>query len=215
MALTLKVNEIFLSIQGEGTRAGLPCVLVRLAGCNLRCAWCDTQYAWDKGCSLSLDEIMAEVARLHCARVEITGGEPLIQPATPELIRRLCNKGCEVLLETNGSLDISVVDPRAARIVDFKCPSSRETSANRWQNVQGLTCCDEVKFVMADRADFEFARDAISGHRLADKCTVIFSPVAGRLGARELAEWILAEKLDVRLGVQLHKMIWPSRERGV
>ena len=221
MEATLKVNEIFLSIQGEGTRAGLPCTLVRLAGCNLRCNWCDTRYAWEEGAHLTLGEVLNRVEELSCRRVELTGGEPLLQEAALELLRRLCDAGHETLLETNGSLDMSTVDPRVVRIVDFKCPSSGESEKNRWENVAHLTPRDEVKFVIADRADYEFARDAVRKHGLPGKCAVIFSPVgrAAQTGRRlppdMLAEWILADKLDVRLGLQLHKIIWPCRDRGV
>ncbi len=215
MSETLIVNEIFLSLQGEGTRAGLPCVLVRLAGCNLRCRWCDTRYAWDTGEAMSTDDVLARVAELGCRRVEVTGGEPLAQLATPELLRRLCDAGCETLMETNGSLDISRVDERVVRIVDFKCPSSGEAEANRWENVAHLTACDEVKFVIADRGDFEFARDAARLHEIAARCTIIFSPVLDELKPATLAEWILEDGLDVRLGLQLHKIIWLDKDRGV
>ena len=215
MADALKVVEIFLSIQGEGTRAGLPCTLVRLGGCNLRCTWCDTPYARDGGEEMSVEAVLARVEQLGCNRVEVTGGEPLDQPAAVELLRRLCDAGCEVLLETNGSMDIFAVDPRVARIVDFKCPASGQSAANRWANVAALTARDEVKFVLADRADYQFARDAVAARGLGDVCAVIFSPAAGRLAADELTGWILADGLDVRLGLQLHKIIWPDCERGV
>ena len=215
MSEKIKVNEIFLTVQGESTRAGLPCIIVRLTGCNLRCSWCDTAYAWEEGRDMTLDEVTARVADLSCRRVEVTGGEPLIQPAAAELLRRFCDAGYETLLETNGSQDISGVNERVVRIVDFKCPSSGEQQANVWENVDHLTARDEVKFVIADRGDYEFARSAVGEHALADRCAVIFSPVHGRLEPAELAEWILADGLDVRLGLQLHKIIWPDRTRGV
>ena len=215
MTPKIKVNEIFLSIQGESTRAGLPCTLVRLAGCNLRCEWCDTRYAWQDGRDMSVDEILAAVAALACRRVEVTGGEPLIQPAAVELLRRLCDAGYETLLETNGSQDISQVDGRVVRIVDFKCPSSGQDHANLWQNAEHLTCRDEVKFVIADRRDYDFACRAVREHGLTARCPVIFSPVHGRLEPAELAAWMLADRLDVRLGLQLHKIIWPGKDRGV
>jgi len=215
MSETLAVSEIFLSIQGESARTGLPCTFVRLAGCNLRCAWCDTQYAWDGGETMSIDEIMRRVEAYRCRRVELTGGEPLIQPASLTLLGRLCRAGYETLLETNGSLDIAPVDKRVVKIVDFKCPSSGQAAANRWGNAKNLAAGDEVKFTIADRADFEFALAAVAEHGLADRCAVTFQPVAGRLAPAALAEWILTDGLDVRLGLQLHKIIWPDRVRGV
>ncbi len=214
MSDMLLVNEIFRSIQGEGSRTGLPCVLVRLTGCNLQCSWCDTQYARDKGERMSIDDVLARVAELNCPRVEVTGGEPLAQEAAFELMARLCDAGYETLLETNGSLDISRVDGRVARIVDFKCPSSGHDGENRWENVAHLTGRDEVKFVIADERDYVFAREALRKHRLTDRYLVTFSPVAGKLTAAALAELILADDLDVRLGVQLHKIIWPDHDRG-
>ncbi|MCK4602608.1 MAG: radical SAM protein, partial [Phycisphaerae bacterium] len=179
MGKALLVNEIFRSIQGEGARAGLPCTLVRLTGCNLRCNWCDTKYAWAEGREMSVDEVLARVAELRCRRVEVTGGEPLAQPAAMELLRRLCEAGYETLLETNGSLDISQVDPRVVRIVDLKCPSSGQADANRWENVEHLSSRDEVKFVIADRDDYEFACDAVRRGELTGKCITTFSPASG------------------------------------
>ncbi|MFP3938393.1 MAG: radical SAM protein [Phycisphaerae bacterium] len=215
MSETLTVNEIFLSLQGEGLRTGLPCAFVRLTGCNLRCHWCDTTYALAEGEEMELAEILRRVERLGCRRVEVTGGEPLIQQQTPELLRRLCEAGCETLLETNGSLDISGIDKRVVRIVDIKCPSSGHAHVNRWANVGHLTARDELKFVIADRADYEFARDSVTGRRLAEICPVTFQPVAGMCEPSELADWILADGLDVRLGLQLHKILSPGRNRGV
>lgn len=215
MGETLTVNEIFLSLQGEGVRTGLPCAFVRLTGCNLRCRWCDTTYALTEGEPIDLAEILRRVQRLGCKRVEVTGGEPLTQPPTPGLLRRLCDAGYETLLETNGSLDISPVDSRVVRIVDFKCPSSGHADANRWANVGHLTVRDEVKFVVADRRDYEFARDALTGHKLTEICPVTFQPVAGQCEPAELADWILTDGLDVRLGLQLHRILWPDRNRGL
>ena len=216
MSETLIVNEIFKSIQGESTRAGLPCVMVRLAGCNLRCAWCDTVYAQDAaaGRAMSVDDVLARAGELGCPRAEVTGGEPLLQPAAASLLGRLCDAGFETLLETNGSQDIAAVDPRVVRIVDFKCPSSGADAANRWENVEHLTARDEVKFVIADRRDYEYARDAAARYGLRDRCAVIFSP-ANLAAPADLARWILEDGLDVRLGLQVHKMIWPERDRGV
>ncbi|MCE5279901.1 MAG: radical SAM protein [Planctomycetaceae bacterium] len=215
MDYTLIVNEIFRSIQGEGTRAGRPCVLVRLSGCNLACDWCDTAYARNEGTPMSVDAILEAVAALGGPLVEVTGGEPLLQPATPNLLTALCDAGYETLLETNGSLDIAGLDERVVRIVDFKCPSSGQSAANRWDNVKCLRRGDEVKFVIADRADYEMARGAAAEHDLPRRCEVIFSPVSGCLSGADLAEWILQDKLDVRLGLQLHKILWPAAKRGV
>ena len=210
----LNVCEMFLSLQGEGARIGLPCSFVRLAGCNLQCEWCDTAYAREPGTDMTIDEVIARLAELHCKRVELTGGEPLCQPASLELMERLCDLGHEVLLETNGSLDISPVDTRVARIVDFKCPSSGESQANLWSNVDQLWAGDEVKFVLADRADYDFAVASMRERGLIGLCEIIFSPVHGRLAPAELAEWILADGLNVRLGLQLHKILWPNETRG-
>jgi len=210
----LNVCEVFHSLQGEASRIGLPCAFVRLAGCNLGCDWCDTVYAREAGEEMTIDDVLARVAKFDCRRVELTGGEPLCQPGSLELMRRLCDGGYEVLLETNGSLDIAPVDERVARIVDFKCPSSGVSQANRWANVEQLRPGDEVKFVLADRGDYDFAVAAVRARKLIDRCEVIFSPVQGRLAPTDLAEWILADGLDVRLGLQLHKLLWPDEPRG-
>jgi 7-carboxy-7-deazaguanine synthase len=211
----LTVCEIFLSIQGEGRSTGLPCAFVRLAGCNLRCAWCDTAYAWTDGTTMSIEGVLARLEQFRCRRVEVTGGEPLLQPGTLELLARLADAGYQVLLETNGSLDVAPVDPRVTKIVDFKCPSSGQESKNRWANAKLLRANDEVKFVLADRADYDYAAAASRRHKLPGRCTVSFSPVFGRLDPAVLAEWILADGLDVRLGLQLHKILWPDGRRGV
>jgi 7-carboxy-7-deazaguanine synthase len=215
---SLSVSEIFRSIQGESTRAGVPCAFVRLAGCNLHCAWCDTPYALRAcdGQTMPLEEILRRVRDLATRCVEVTGGEPLTQDACPKLLARLCDEGLDTLLETNGSLDISKVDSRVVRIVDFKCPSSGQMDRNLWSNVEQLTARDEVKLVLANREDFEFAVAVTRKHDLPSRCgAVLLSPVHGRLAPAELARWILDEALDVRLGLQLHKMIWPDRDRGV
>ena len=213
MSEMLKVNEIFLTLQGEGARAGLPCSLVRLAGCNLRCRWCDTRYAWTDGKSMSLSQVLGRVAELACPRVELTGGEPMSQPAAVELLRRLAEAGYETLLETNGSLDLSAVDARVVKIVDFKCPFSGQAESFHWPNLHHLMPRDEAKFVLADRGDFDFAAAVVREHELTRQCSVIFSPVRGQLAPATLADWILAAKLDVRLGLQLHKIIWPDKDR--
>jgi 7-carboxy-7-deazaguanine synthase len=215
MGRTLTVNEIFLSLQGEGRRSGRPCAFVRLTGCNLRCRWCDTPRALEEGEPMELEQVLGRVEQLRCRLVEVTGGEPLMQPAALELLRCLCEAGHETLLETNGSLDIAPVDPRVARVVDFKCPSSGQAHANRWDNVEQLNARDEVKFVVADRRDYDFARDAVEARKLADICPVTFQPAAGLCKPAGLAEWIVADRLDVRLGLQLHRILWPDRDRGV
>lgn len=211
----LKVNEIFYSLQGESTFAGLPCVLVRLTGCQMRCRWCDSEYAFFAGAWRSLDQVLAEVAGHRCRLVEVTGGEPLLQPATPALLAALCDVGYEVLLETGGGLDIGVVDRRVRRILDVKCPGSGEAEANRWGNLELLTPRDEVKFVLAGEDDYRWARRVIADHRLAERCPVLLSPVHGDLDPRQLAEWVLRDALPVRVQLQLHKLLWGADSRGV
>ncbi len=207
----LRLTEIFHSIQGESTAAGRPCVFVRLTGCQMRCRWCDTEYAFHGGSWWTLDAVLDEVARFGCPLVEVTGGEPLLQPAVLPLMERLADAGYEVLLETGGGLDISPVDPRVRRIVDVKCPGSGESGANRWQNLELLTARDEVKLVLADEADYRWARDLIAERGLAATCPVLFSAVAGELEPRRLAEWILRDRLPVRFQVQIHKLLWGDR----
>lgn len=214
MADILIVNEIFKSIQGEGSRAGRPCTLVRLTGCGLRCAWCDTQYAYDEGARMPVEAVLEKVAELGCPLVEVTGGEPLDQPAAHDLLARLCDAGYEVLLETNNARDIAAVDPRVVRIVDVKCPSSGQTDRMVWRNLNVLRPSDEVKFVVADRADYEFARQTIARYDLPLHCTVLMGAVAGQMDAGQLADWVLADRLDVRLQVQLHKVLWPGESKG-
>jgi 7-carboxy-7-deazaguanine synthase len=221
MQTTLAVNEIFLSIQGEGTRAGRPCALVRLGGCNLRCRWCDTRYAYDQAEEMPVDAVVAAAGALGCRLVMVTGGEPMLQPATPELLLRLCEDGREALLQTNGSLDVTGVDARVVRCLDVKCPGSGQAAALCPANLRAIRATDEVKFVLADRADYDYARAVMGEYDLAGRCPVIFSPVnaadaaGAALSPAELVKWILADKLDVRLGLQLHKIIWPGVERGV
>ncbi|MFN3883156.1 MAG: 7-carboxy-7-deazaguanine synthase QueE [Rhodocyclaceae bacterium] len=209
----LRVSEIFHSLQGESTRVGLPTVFVRLTGCPLRCRWCDTTYAFSGGQTLSLDAILARVAAFDCKTVCVTGGEPLAQAACPALLTALCDAGYSVSLETSGALDISVVDARVFRIVDVKAPGSGEAEKNRWENLAYLQPTDELKFVLASRADYDWAKSALAERHLAEICPVLFSPVADRLAPAELAEWILADRLPVRFQLQLHKMLWGS-ERG-
>lgn len=214
--MTLTVNEIFHSIQGESLHAGRPCVFVRLTGCNLRCRYCDTAYAYDEGKPLSPGDIVDQVAAFGCGLVEITGGEPLLQPDTPRLVTRLLDRGYEVLVETNGSLAIDTLDRRCVRIVDMKCPSSGEEHRNDYANLARLTTTDQLKFVMADKADYAFAKHLIrERHPAITPSSVLFSPVTGVLDPAELARWILEDKLAVRLHLQLHTIIWPHTERGV
>jgi 7-carboxy-7-deazaguanine synthase len=215
----LSINEIFYSIQGESTFAGMPCQFIRLTGCNLRCRDCDTRYAYHEGVEMSVAQIMGRIRGVGCPLVEVTGGEPLLQPETPGLIKTMLEEGFEVLLETNGSLDISVVDERCVRIMDLKCPSSGMAGHNRLENLQHLTDRDQVKFVVGDREDYGFARDFVTGGPLgffmARGGTVLFSMVHERLSPRDLAGWILEDRLRVRLQVQLHKIIWGPEARGV
>ena len=211
----LRINEIFYSLQGESTFAGRPCVLVRLTGCQMRCVWCDSEHSFYDGEWMSTEEVLSEVERYGCPLVEVTGGEPLLQPGVYPLMKALCDRGYEVLLETGGGIDISTVDPRVRRIVDIKCPASGEAEANRWENLAHLTPRDELKLVLADRADYEWARDLIRRRRLGERCPVHLSPVHGRLDPIDLAEWILADRLAVRLGLQIHKLLWGEETRGV
>lgn len=214
---TLRVAEIFHSLQGESTRAGRPCVFVRLAGCNLDCAWCDTRYAIEEpGREIGLDMIIASVKSYRTKMVEITGGEPLCQLAMPALAARLAGDGHEVLVETNGSLDISRIPAPVIRIMDCKPPSSGMTSHNRFINFVHLRLGDEVKFVLADRMDYEWATTVIRRDDYPSRLVAtLFAPVQGRLKPAELAGWILEDRLEVRLNLQLHKVIWPNVERGV
>ena len=210
----LRVNEIFYSLQGESTRSGQPCVLVRLTGCHLRCGWCDTPYSFYEGEWLSRDEVLAKVAAFGCPLVELTGGEPLLQPGALPLLAALCDAGYEVLLETSGAIDIGPVDPRVRRIVDVKCPGSGEVERNHWPNLALLRPTDELKLVLAGEEDYRWARDLVLERRLHERCPVWFSPVAGALSPRDLAEWILRDRLPVRLQLQLHKLLWGDA-RGV
>jgi 7-carboxy-7-deazaguanine synthase len=208
MEKTLIIREIFRSIQGESTRVGLPCVFVRLAGCDLRCSYCDTETSFAGGERKTVPEIAAEVRGYGTEMVEITGGEPLLQPAVHDLMRTLAEDGHRVLLETSGAHDISSVDPRVVRIVDVKCPSSGEAARNRWDNLARLRDSDEVKFVIGDRADFDWAVRAVGEHRLTDRCAVLFSAVWDVLPLQTLAEWILDSRVKVRVQPQLHKILW-------
>jgi 7-carboxy-7-deazaguanine synthase len=212
---TLVINEIFHSIQGESSHAGRRCVFIRLTYCNLRCSYCDTAYAFEEGREMSLPEILSAVRQFDCKLVEITGGEPLLQPAVYELMDALCDQGYEVLLETGGSIDVSSVRPEVKKIIDFKCPSSGMEKKNVWENVHYLRASDEVKFVVGSPEDYEWAKGKIALHSLTARCPVLMSVVFGQLKPIELAEWILADKLDVRFQLQMQKIIWKPETRGV
>ena len=211
----LKVNEIFYSIQGESTFAGRPCVFIRLTYCNLRCSYCDTEYAFYEGDDFTVDEIIRKTAEYDCPLVEITGGEPLIQENVYPLMKKLADKGYTVLLETGGQMDISKVDERVHRIMDIKCPSSGESAKVVWENIPLLSEKDEVKFVIGDRRDYDWAREVVQKYELNRRCAVLFAPVFNRLTNQQLAEWILQDNLPVRLQLQLHKYIWAANKRGV
>jgi 7-carboxy-7-deazaguanine synthase len=212
----LTVNEIFYSIQGESTRAGRPCVFVRLTACDLRCSWCDTEYAFYEGRKRSLDDVVTEVERYDCPLVEITGGEPLLQDDVYPLMEQLLDRGRTVLLETGGHRPIGRVPREVIKIVDVKCPGSGEADKNDWTNLRALAPHDEVKFVVKDRTDYEFARDVIARHDLPSCCAaVLLSPVHDILEPRLLSEWMLEDRLPARLQVQLHKVIWAPGTRGV
>ncbi|HWF19837.1 MAG TPA: radical SAM protein [Verrucomicrobiae bacterium] len=244
MSDTLVVNEIYLSLQGESTFAGLPCIFVRLTACNLRCSYCDTAYAFTEGKKQSLADMLAEIHRQAASfsqridghkmpLIELTGGEPLLQPNALPLMKTLCDEDFTVLIETSGAHDISRVDPRVRRIMDLKCPSSGEVARNRWENLAHLKATDEIKFVIGTREDYEWAKEKIMEHKLAAICPLLFSwvqPLAPEqqdpslkkvptgqtpISRRELAERIIADALPVRFQAQLHKIIWPAEQRGV
>lgn len=211
----LRVTEIYRSIQGESSFAGLPCAFVRLTGCNLRCVWCDSAFAFEGGTSLALGEVLDRVAELGVPLVEVTGGEPLWHAGCLPLLRELCDRGYTVLLETGGSLDISGVDPRVHRIVDLKPPGSGMERRNRWENVPLLTARDEVKFVLADRSDYEWARTVIREHDLETRTNVLLSTVHGSVAASDVVAWMLEDGLHARFQLQLHKLVWHPEAREV
>lgn len=216
MSERLRVNEIFFSIQGESTWAGCPCVFVRLTGCNLRCRWCDTDYAFYEGHHLNVDEIVTRLEDYQCKLVEITGGEPLLQKGVHSLFAMLLDKAFTVMVETSGERDLSLVDPRVIKIMDLKCPSSGENRRNRLTNLDYLSQRDEIKFVIGNRDDFEWASDIMRRHQLPRRVkAILMSPVFGNLPSAALASWILHERLPVRMQLQLHKHIWPAERRGV
>ena len=210
----MRVNEIFHSIQGESTHAGRPCVFIRLTGCNLRCVWCDTAYAFHEGAAMTVDEVVGRVAGFDCRLVELTGGEPLLQPEAVDLMRALVARGHDVLLETGGSLPIESVPDGVMRIVDVKCPGSGESERNLWENLQALRRGDELKFVIANREDYDWAAGVLRSRALHEKATVLFSAVHDGLPSGDLARWVLDDGLPVRVQVQMHKVLWPTEVRG-
>jgi 7-carboxy-7-deazaguanine synthase len=212
MTATLRVTEIFHSLQGESNTTGLPTVFIRLTGCPLRCGYCDTAYAFTGGEVRTIHRILADAGRWRCRRVLVTGGEPLAQPACIDLLRRLCDLGYQTSLETSGALDVSAVDPRVVKVLDLKTPGSGECARNRYENLRHLGSRDQVKFVICDRADYEWSRNAIEQLDLRRTgCELLFSPAHGRLAAPDLAGWILEDELDVRFQIQLHKHLWGDR----
>jgi 7-carboxy-7-deazaguanine synthase len=212
----LTVNEIFHSIQGESTHSGRPCVFVRLTACDLRCSWCDTPYAFHEGSKMTVEDVVSRVRDYGCEVVEVTGGEPLLQKDVYPLMQRLLQEGQTVMLETGGHISVDAVPQGVIRVIDVKCPASGESAKVHWANLERLRATDQVKFVIQDRADYEFARDVVARYGLAaNTAAVLFSPVHGVLHARPLAEWILADRLPVRLQLQAHKYIWDPQTRGV
>lgn len=212
---TVKICEIFASIQGESTFAGLPCVFVRLSGCNLRCGYCDTVYAYEEGEIMTCEDVILSVRSYGVALAEITGGEPLLQEGSLALVTRLVDEGFRVLVETNGSMSIASLDPRAVVIMDVKCPSSGMSGTTDLSNIPRLRATDEVKFVLSGREDYEWAKTFMTAHALQDKCTVLFSPVYGVLSPAQLAGWIVSDRITVRLNLQLHKYMFGPDARGV
>ena len=211
----LKINEIYKSIQGESSKAGLPCVFVRLTYCNLRCTYCDSEYAFYDGKDLEIEQIVDEIKKLNCNLVEITGGEPLFQTESIQLMKKLCDEGFEVMLETSGSLPIENVDKRVMIILDLKCPSSGMQKKNLYRNIEFIKPNDEIKFVIGDYEDYLWAKEKIVEYNLVEKCNVLFSTVFNKLEPRELVEWIIKDNLNVRFQLQMHKFIWEPDRKGV
>ena len=213
--MSLKINEIYYSVQGESTHAGRPCIFIRLTYCNLRCSYCDTEYAFYDGKDMEIAHIISEIKRWDCNLVEVTGGEPLFQDECIDLLNELVNSNYEVMLETGGSLSISDVPKKVVKIVDFKCPSSGMVKKNLWSIVDDLQAHDEVKFVIGNREDFDWAKDKITEYSLDKICTLLFSPTFGKIDPQLIVEWILVENLPVRMQMQMHKMIWSPDKQGV
>ena len=213
--MALKINEIYYSVQGESTHAGRPCIFIRLTYCNLRCSYCDTEYAFYDGKDMEITDIMSEIKQWDCNLVEVTGGEPLFQEECIDLLNELVNRNYEVMLETGGSLSISNVPKKVIKIVDFKCPSSKMVKKNLWSIVDDLQPHDEVKFVIGNRGDFDWAKDRITEYSLDKICTLLFSPTFGEIDPQQIVKWILADNLPVRIQMQMHKMIWSPEEKGV
>ena len=212
----IRIHEIYESIQGESTFAGLPCAFVRLSRCNLRCRWCDTPQAFEGGTQLPRAQVLEKALSFGTPLVELTGGEPLLQPGAIPLLQELCDSGCTVLLETSGERDISGVDPRVHRIMDLKAPGSDESHRNRWENIEHLSQRDEVKVVLSDRADYDWAKAVIQEHDLASRVNaVLLSCVWGELNPKELVQWVLEDRLPVRVQMQMHKLIWDADTQGV
>jgi len=210
--LALRLTEIFYSLQGEASRAGLPTVFVRLTGCPLRCTWCDTTYSFTGGEPATIESVLADVGKYPARQVCVTGGEPLSQKDCLPLLTALCDAGYEVSLETSGAIDVADVDPRVARIMDLKAPDSGESARNRWENLTALNQRDEVKIVIASRRDYEWAREVLRERQLARICPILFSPAQGLIEPQSLAEWILQDGLDVRFQLQLHKLLWGNMQ---
>ena len=211
----IKINEIYLSVQGESTHTGLPCIFIRLTGCNLRCSWCDTAYAFHEGKNMSIDEILQKVANFEIHLVEITGGEPLMQDNVYTLMRRLIEKGYKVMLETGGSISLERVPKDVIKIMDLKCPGSGEQEKNNLDNLKLLVPHDEVKFVILDKKDYEWSRDIIKRYKINETAHILISPVFDKLELKEIVKWILKDRLPVRLQTQLHKIIWDKNTIGV
>ncbi len=211
----LQITEIYRSIQGESTYAGLPCVFIRTTGCNLRCTWCDTEYAFYGGRKMSVEDILTDVEALQTNLVEITGGEPLLQKDVPELAEQLLEKKYTVLVETSGERDISLLPEHVIKIMDLKCPGSGESQRNRWDNLRHLTMQDQVKFVIKDRTDYDWAFDVIHKHQLEDLVQILISPVFGSLDLQQLTGWVLDDHLQARVQIQMHKIIWKPETKGV
>lgn len=211
----IKINEIYLSVQGESTYTGLPCIFVRLTGCNLRCSWCDTAYAFHEGTDMSIEEILREVEKFSVNLVEITGGEPLMQDNIYPLMEKLLERGHKVMLETGGSISLAKVPRDVIKIMDLKCPGSGEQNKNNLDNLKLLAPHDEVKFVIIDRTDYEWSRDIIKKYKINEIAHILFSPVFDKLELKEMVKWILEDRLPVRLQTQLHKIIWDKNTIGV